>query len=414
MRKIFFACFIAMLMLLLPLSAATNSTNKHNPQIITTNDEEKPKIYITEQQNSTINNFIENNFEPNDKQEAYNIKEKIIQKDLQVDLFELSNASLLYNYNPIPQYKLNSTTDKEELNQLLLEYWGISSDGFKESLFGSLVTKIIEMIKDRLGWTYQLYDRCVSLFYNGLTLFVDLIQPTIFIIAFYFVKIVNEILTAPQVFAQAIKELFKIDSSPEEFITILTDFISQFGEDINTFIDEIIGLITNNEIKTYLTQIQSNITWLNQEPWKDKITISGTAKSILFGPIQYATVTCRGISTTTNSQGYFYLEVYPTNTSDDSVPEKQWYGLHNCQITISKNGNVIRETPKLLSYVFSGGKIDNKTYVTLKTRNKFSEYITAIQHLFVEIFERIILFLENNLPIHNLVTAFKNQQNLLT
>jgi hypothetical protein len=346
-------------------------------------DEEIPKIFITEQQKIQLVNFIEGNFEEEEKVQAFDILNNIIKNDLEVDLVNLSNKLALYIYTPIPEDELYNITNEVELNDLLNNYWGISEDGFIENLFGSLLIKIIKIIQDRLGWFYDLFDKGISLFYGGITLFVDIIKPTSLAIAILFVAVVNKILSAPKVFTEAIRELFQQEF--DNFTKTSTDFINQFGGDLIDLIDAVIDFIENPEIEAYFTEIQLFIVWLDEKHWEDQILVSGSVVSLLGMPWEDVTITCRGQSTITDSNGMFSYLIDP-NPDEDSFPKNQYYGMHNCQITISKDEEILKQTPKILSYLFSGGMI-NGSFVILKGKTKeiTSPFLTFLQnhpHLF--------------------------------
>jgi len=385
MKKILIAIFIAILMLMVPVTTVGKTINK--PEKIN-NFEEAPKIYITEEERIQLNEFIENNFEGDNKVQAYTIVNDVINEDLEVDLVELSNALIQYTYNPIPQELLDNVASKSELNQLIYDYWGVTPNGFVEKLFGSLINKIIEIIKDRLGWFYQLFKDGTKLFYDGITLFVDIIKPAALVIALLFVNIVNEILSAPQVFADAIKELFQLEY--DNFLDILTSFTHQFNEDLNALIDAIIEFISNPDIESYLTEIQDFIGWLDENPWEDPIKVSGGVTLNFLLPFEGATITCLGQSDMTDSNGRFefYVDPYPR---EDSFPPNKLYGMHNCEVTVSKDGEVLKQSPKLLSYVFSGGEISWEFFVV---KSKTSDR----RIILFEIFENLIKNIQSLFP----------------
>jgi len=355
MKKVIIACFLAMLMLMTPVTIVAQTSKIHKTINASLQNEEIPKILITENQRNQLINFIEINFEGEEKIQAFDILNNIINADFEVDLINLSNKLTLYIYEPIPEDELYSVTNENELNDLLYNYWGITEEGFIENLFGSLLIKIIEYIKDRLGWFYDLFDKSISLFYGGITLFVDIIKPMSITIAILFVAVVNKILSAPGIFTDAIKELFQQEYN--NFTLTITDFIDQFSGNLINLIDAIISFIENPDIKAYFTELQLFIQWLDEEHWKDPIIVRGSVTWLLGIPLANVTVSCRGQSIVTDANGDFSFLVDST-PNEDSFPKNQYYGMHNCQITISNNNEVLKQTPKILSYSFSGGKID--------------------------------------------------------
>jgi len=391
MKKVLIACFFVIIMLLVPVTAITQTADISELRSVSQLDEEIPRIFITEEQMIQLVNFIEGNFEDGEKVQAIDILNNVINTELEVDLVNLSNKLTLYIYTPIPEDALNNVSTENELNNLLYNYWGVTEEGFIENLFGTLLIKIIEIIKDRLGWFYDLFDKGISLFYGGITLFVDIIKPASLAIAILFVAVVNKILSAPKVFTDAIKELFQLEF--DNFTKTSTDFIDQFAGDIVDLIDVIIDFIENPDIEAYFSELQLFIGWLDEKHWEDQILVSGSVTSLLGIPWTDVTVTCRGQSTVTDSNGMFSFYINP-NPSEDSFPKNQYYGMHNCQITISKDDKVLKQTPKILSYSFSSGKIDG-SFVIFKGKTKDRDARTLLIDQINSILERMRLFFNN-------------------
>ena len=367
MRRYILAILIAGLMLLVPISSVAQQKNVYNNHIVEDDVEELPSFYITEQQKIILNNFIENNFEGEEKTEAITVLNDIIENDLEINIAELANKLSLYIYVPIPQEELNEVTTHEDLDNLLSDYWGLTEGGFIENLFSQLLIKIIEMIQDRLGWIYTLFMDGTSLFYNGINLFVNVIKDKFLAIGILFVIIINDILAAPQAFISAIKELFQFEY--DNFINIISQFLDQFSTDILTLLDEIKAFIINEDILNYLDEIEGFVTWLDDDPWEAPIKITGTVTSFKGIPQDDIIVSCKGQTGETNNNGEF--EFYVDSSPDsESIPAGEYYGMHNCQITISDDEGVIKSTIKLLSYCFSGGKITWSFFIrTAKSKN---------------------------------------------
>ena len=356
MKKIIISCFFMMLLILAPLSGVAQISKVREIVNDSLQNEDLPKILITDDQKNQLTYFINITFEGEEKNLANEILNNIINTDLEVNLVNLSNKLSLYIYEPIPENELYGVTTQNELNDLLYTYWGVTENGFIENLFGSLLIKIIEIIKDRLGWFYDLFDKSISLFYGGITLFVDIIKPLSLTIAILFVDIVNEILSAPKVFIDSLKDLF--EENYEKFTTSITDLIDQFSGTLLSLIAAIISFIQNPDIEDYFNELESFIIWIDEEHWKDPITVKGSVTWFLGIPLSNVTVSCRGNSVVTDSNGYFSFIVESPADDEDSFPKNEYYGMHNCQITISYNGEVLKQSPKILSYSFSGGIID--------------------------------------------------------
>jgi len=279
----------------------------------------------------------------------------IINDDFKIDLIGLSNYLEIYIYTPINETELTSVSSMDDLDALILEYWGIDENGFIQNLFGSMLIKIVEFIKDRLGWIYDLFDKSISLFYNSITLLVNTVKPLGLIITVTFVAVINNILSAPKVFYEAIKDLFQLEN--DDFIDTLTTFSDNFAANLSKLIDDLLALINNQEIKDYLNQLQAYFDWLEEKHWEDNILISGSVKTILGEAWGDINVTCKDQTTKTDSNGDFSFYVDPM-PDEDSFPEYEYYGMHNCQITVSKGDKVLKEPPTILTYAFSGGEIN--------------------------------------------------------
>jgi hypothetical protein len=407
MKKILVAFFLAIIMLLVPISSVANTVDIPNIKSIYTLNIESPQIVITEEDHIELVSHIENTFDnQDDKNDAYDILNSIIGDDLVVDSTGLSNAWILYGYPTIPDSALDDVLDlslqnpveaRTLLNALLDQYWSVKNGEMLENLFGNLIAKIIEIIQGRLGWIHYFFDQGVDLFVDGVRLIIDYIQlPIALIVAV--VAFVNQILSIPGYFFQLLKDLFSLEFT--EFLAAVENATIQYSADLIATINGVIDTLEDfkdifelQEIIDYLTAFNNYFTWLGSEPWKEPITVSGKV-TINMASLAGATITCRGKTTTTNSNGDFSFSVDST-PADDSFPANEWYGMHNCSITVSKDGEVLKQTPSILSYAFSGGKI-NWPFVIIKGKSKdvsilerFNIFIETIQNIFPNIFRNI-------------------------
>ncbi len=76
---------------------------------------------------------------------------------------------------------------------------------------------------------------------------------------------------------------------------------------------------------------------------------------------------------------------------EDSFPEFEYYGMHNCQITVSKDGEVLKQTPTILSYAFSGGEI-NWPFIIPKAKNIDISFRTILIERLNSMMERFHAF----------------------
>lgn len=359
MKKIIIIIFLAIIMLIAPMTTAVKTTDA------STYEGETPEFEISQEDLNKIYLFIETYFEEEaDKNLAYDIVNDIIGEDLKFDLLAFADAIQEYGFQEIPEEELDATYDIAEqqglqaafdyLNSLIHEYWNIINGELIKDLFGQLIDKIMDLIIDRLGWTYEFFNRSVNLFVEGVNVVINYIKPALVIIAVSVVKVINDILTIPQLFSDLIKQLFSLEF--QAFIDSIIEFTENIAEDFAALIQDVNNLVNDQTISNYLTDLEGFFIWLDGKPWEESIEVTGVIKKN-FAALAGATVTCRGQTTTTDENGRysFTADVIP---DDDSFPPNVYYGMHNCQITVSYNGEVLKNSPAKLSYVFSGGKID--------------------------------------------------------
>ena len=395
MKKIIIAIFLAVMLLMVPVSTVCKTANNPVDKNILNNDD-PPVIYINEQELLVLNQFIDQNFDGELKTQAEEILDSMLSFNQEhrlyiVDVDELADALDIYGFKqPIPDHLLNSQNiqSKAELLDLIDEYWGTSDSPFK-----GLIEKIIDIIKPRLGWMFDLVFYGGTLFTNGINLavdFMELIQNLE--IAIIFAIMFNLIVSIPlYYFSQTIRTLFNLDI--EGFFEIIEEFTGVFTTELSELVDFIEAVLEPlgsafDDIKDYVAQIGDFVDWFTApiKPWQNEITVSGVAKTFLGVPYTGAEVTCRGETVVTDSQGRFEFTVQPSDDANDSKPENSWYGVHNCVITVSKNGEVKKQTPVIFSYVFSGGEITWPFFI-LKVRSRD----TNLRTIFAE---RLNLFLQ--------------------
>ena len=113
------------------------------------------------------------------------------------------------------------------------------------------------------------------------------------------------------------------------------------------------GLLAGSVLR-FVNDVGDFLTWFSEEHWKYPIHVYGRVLQGVEG-LADVTVTCRNSFIKTNEEGYFdfYMNLTP---DDDSIPPGEWFGMHKCIITVEKDG-ITKESPAVLSYVFSDGGI---------------------------------------------------------
>lgn len=396
MKKILASCIMAAILILLPVTVNATIIDVEKGQIINNYTPDEPQIFITEKQYAGLVVYIEGNFEGEEKVEANNILDNITNFDEEYSIYNVDVEILVeaiddYSYyHIIPESIIHATSSKTELLDLINDYWT-----FTDYPFANLINKIVDLIKDRLGWIYQLFFDGVTLFVEGVDLakqFIGNLQSLQ--IAQQIVIFVNVIASIPILyFSQSIKALFNLDI--DSFITIISEFTGVFTTNLSRLVDLTIAVLEKLEeyvgpLLAYVEDVGNFVDWVISEPWKDIITVKGNVIKLLSSPYPNVVVSCREGSDVTDSQGNFEFTVNPTDNSVDSIPSNSYYGLHLCVITVSKDGEVLKQTPIILSYVCSGGTIEWPFIVPKsKSSNPFYQIIDNLVNRFL-FFEKIL------------------------
>jgi len=392
MNKIILAIFCAALMLVLPATSSAFSTDIEKITSINEMDDEIPIISITESQKQQLDLFVNTIGDSEAKQQASNLINTIVEPEedyYNIDMTALSDALSLIGFRPIPEDKLNLDNilliSQEDLDNLLETYWGVNNGEIQDNPIRELIQKIIDMIKDRLGWVYRGFTDALNLFVDGVTLILEFVKEQVnaaVAVTASFVLVINQLLSAPEKIKELIGLLF--DKEFQDFMNTVIEFKDDFVTSCKDVVDGIRLFVTNfANLNAYLDQVYDFLNWIDDDPWTQNISISGRVTTLFGGALSGALVTCRGETITTNSNGEFSFSV-PSNPDDDSFPANQWYGMHNCQIKVTYNGEILKDTSKWLSYSFSGGKIQwNSLIVKSRSRN--------IKEVFSSILDNILL-----------------------
>ncbi len=400
MRKIITAFLMAILVILVPISVNSVVLDLENSAILNKTTAETPCIYITNMERLELMGYIENNFDEKEKDEAYNLIDRIVTYDDENQVYEINMpilANMIENYSyykVIPQEIIDNVESKAELNNIINNSWN-----FTDYPFANLIDKVIELIKERLGWIYEFFNRASILFIDGVDLIKDFINDIKSLeIAKLITTVVNVMVTIPVIyFSDAIRKLFNLDI--QGFIAEISEFTNVFTQELSDLVSLAESVLENlgeefQPLLLYVSDIGDFVNWINSEPWKNNIKIKGSGVNLLLSPYSDATITCRNNSDVTDSEGRFEFTVYPSDDSEDSIPSNSWYGLHLCVITISKDGETIKQTPEVLSYVFSGGTIE-WTFLVPKSKSVDKERIFSVSNYFdnlIQNFQNLLLF----------------------
>jgi hypothetical protein len=398
MRKIILAFFVAILMLLIPVATNAVTVDIENKNY-TISDEEEPKIFITPEERDTLELFIEDNFDEEEKTEAYGILNDVLSYDSEYELYLVDVDPLVqvieqYSYfKIIDEEDIQNVQNHDELYNLIDTYWSYS-----DYPFANLINAIVDVIKDRLGWIYDIFNEGKNLFLEGVDLakqFIKNIQNLN--LAIGFTLVINLLVSIPILyFSNLLQTLFNLDF--QGFIDTITQFTEAFTTELGNLIDWAEALIellgeTFEPLLTFVQDVGDFVDELTSSnpPWERDIIIKGKATTLLGEPIIGAEISCRGETTTTGSDGSYEFTVSPDDTSEDSIPPNNWYGLHNCSITIT-DGEKVKQTPKFLSYVASDGTME-WPFIIIRGRSVVRNLLTMIQEIFEIFAQRLqILF----------------------
>lgn len=394
MKRILIAIFLAAVLFMVPITSVAQTANIETKSKISTLDETLPTIFMTSEERVQLNQYIDEKFDDDSRPDAINLVNSIVgsyneeYSGYEIDTIALADAINIFGYKPIPEDELNVVTNEDQLRDLIEKYWYVSNDGSVNNPLGALTGKIVELIKGRLGWVYQLFSQGIYLFKEGVRLIIDYIQLPI-TIAITLVAVVNHLLSVPVLISDLLALFFSLEF--QQFLETLLTFTQDFSEDFSELITSIRQLVQDFvALYTYLGDILSFIDWLVEEPWDDPILVTGLVNKNL-GPLAGATVACRGEDATTDGNGEFsfYVNSDPAN---DTVPTNKWFGMHNCQITVTEDGELLKETPALLSYVFAGGQINWNFYI-IKGRSR--NILQNLPQLFSNLLLKIQAIIEN-------------------
>lgn len=324
MRKIIIAGFLALLLLLVPISTSVNANN------LRTCDgglgKERALLLISKEDISELKSYVDSIEDNENKNNAENVLNYVISKDGEVNLEALGDVMDTYDYDGI-----------------------LDVSGFTP--VQQLIDNIIGIIQGHLGWVYECFIYARTIVQNGVRLLNDAKIPS---------QIINDI-------KLIIEDLsFIVDLTIMLIGTEWWDFLSKWElrigiiQNIIKVVEQIqsvvadIGIIIQDLI-SFVNSVTNFVKWIGNEPWTGAIHVYGQVLEGLNGCANVK-VTCRNTTFQTDAEGNFDFYVSPTNTDDDSIPPNSWYGMHNC-IIVAEKDNKTKQSPDLASYVFSGGEM---------------------------------------------------------
>jgi len=286
------------------------------------------------------------------------IENRVIIKDeetdeVSIDLYELALVIEEYNYEGIPITEETSVVD-------------------------DLINLILTSIQDRLGWVYILIDKTTTVIQEAKAI-ISLSQSTIQT-AVDLYQTAKQVLNLTNYLLQGKIANFTQGWSPGYYINNIQRIIGDLQILLNN-IPQLVNLITQTiEDSTEL------YNYISSNPWEDDVNIYGHAfelKGLEPTGIEGVDISCRNINSVSDSNGEFSFDVSIDDTSD-SIPPNSYYGIHKCEVTADRDGEVKSSS---IPYVFSGGRIYKDFYFKEK-KDDVSKSITR------PIFNRFSFFKE--------------------
>ena len=325
MNKIIIAGIFTMLMLLVPLNSIVDadivSPNKNDNNRLA-------KVLITNVEYNKIKNYVESIDDNEIQSDAISIFNKVISDQGEVFVGVLGQV--------INQY----------------EYEGMPPEPQLANPIQGLIDMIIEAIQGRLGWVYDCFNHVTTLIQDARFLISDITIPSLIIAEIQ--EIIEQLVWIKDLTILLIScKFYHIFAKWELRIEIIKEILALISN-IQLIMSQIGTVI--NDVVTFINDVDSFIQWFNSEPWTGKIRVYGQVLEGLTG-IANVDVYCWGVSVKTDEEGYFDFYVDSDNNSDKSLPPNQWYGLHCRIVSVEKDGEIVKETAKELSYVFSDGAL---------------------------------------------------------
>jgi len=398
MKKVFIACFFAILMLMVPFTAVSQTAeisdikNVSNDNNVNTLNITGIKFYITNADYNQIIGYIEDYIPEERKEEAYDIVDYIITPHAfygyEVDMTKLGEKWVEYGFHSIDPDIIANADTLEILEALLRAEWVFDVLGE----FVNFITGITP-IRNRLGWFRRvlndMYYFCKEAAYIVIDISVDTLQQLKAL-----ANVVNFVMSVPETLYLALDDLVK--GNGQAFKNKIAGLISDFAEVIIGIIPYAIGLLSAFErIFNFLDVLLTFIVDMGTEtPWNNEIHVQGRIIKNFPGSVN---VTCRG-HREENVIGTFDFYVDP-NPDETSLPQNEYYGIHDCTITVEQDGVKLKESTPILSYVFSDGSIF-WPFIIIKSRSrstgfntylmeKFNNFLTWMQHIFPNFFRLI-------------------------
>lgn len=382
MKKVVIASFFAILMLMVPFTSATQTIKNSNDKVTSDNNGEI-QFYITEKDYKEITNYIEYYIPDDRKAEAYEILDDITTPHeiygYHVDMTILGEKWVEYGFHSIDPDLIANADTLEILEALLRAEWVFDILGE----FVNFITSITP-IRNRLGWFHRVLNDMYTFCKEGAYIVIDISVNTLQQLQ-ALADVVNFIISVPETLYLAMDDLIKGDGAA--FKDKISNLLYEFAQVTIGIIPYAIGLLSAFErIANFLGVLFDFIVdMLTETPWNNKILVQG---SVFKNFPEDVTITCRGQSTSV-SQGTFYFSI-DVNPDETSIPANEYYGIHDCQITVEQDGEILKQSSKILSYVFSDGSI-SWIFIIIKGRSRSAGFNTLIMEKIYSFFAWIQL-----------------------
>lgn len=386
-KKILIASFFVFLMALLPFSAlaqpdistVSNNARVVQPSPITERDYiPTAKIQLSSSEIDDLQQLINGIENGAYRWKARLMYRRLVSDDGLLDVVELRKVLEEQGF-------LVGTQFSDSVDDI------VDPDGETNDPVENLALSLFDIVVGRLGWIYELWVHVTTILADAAAVIRDAInipqdlKEQVMSLTQHLFQLKNIVALWIQAqWYQLVEKLRLLIMGIQEIQTIIM-CIQNIVADITQAVSDVVRLVQD------ITKFSA---WLNEEPWKDNIHITGKALKGLSG---YANVdiSCHGENTTTNETGGFSFTVSSRDAGNETP---QWW-IHQRQITAVTPNGTKKETPPELSYVFSSGEIywvfvfsdDNSRSIHSNNKSDYARTLfSSLPSYWLDFFDRFI------------------------
>jgi len=232
---------------------------------------------------------------------------------------------------------------------------------YETTEMGGLFTRL----KERLGWVYTFYSFSTAVMYWGLKLIQEaliigaLVAAEVYIVLDWLVEF-ETFLTAPNVIT--LDAMLKDTSAALGAVIAVYEMII-----LHEGIEKVIDIWQD-----FSNAVNATIDYLETRPWFNTI-------DLVFGDLDGKNLGSKTVHVKCRTEKNNFVYNYDFDDLDpEAMGEKAWQ-MHDCTVTASANKYKTKQSPKIVSWVFSEGKMRYDFYLKPeKSRHIFRERLLDI------------------------------------